>query len=156
MSPLARVEGSRNLVTATGKFGGETVFGGHGAGGNPTAVAVVSDIIAIARAQKGGMNGLAHVPETAHLISSDFTTRHYLRFMVDDRPGIIASIATILSEYAINIDSVLQKPGFSKTSLPFVITLETCKASLVGKALEQIAQLDFLVEPCLHLPILED
>ena len=56
MSPLARVEGSRNLVTATGKFGGETVFGGHGAGGNPTAVAIVSDIIAIARAQKGGTN----------------------------------------------------------------------------------------------------
>jgi homoserine dehydrogenase len=76
--------------------------------------------------------------------------------MVDDRPGIIASIATILSEYAINIDSVLQKPGFSKTSLPFVITLEACKASLVEKALQQIAQLDFLVEPCLHLPILED
>ena len=156
MSPLARVEGSRNLVTATGKFGGETVFGGHGAGGNPTAVAVVSDIIAIARAQKGGANGLAHIPATAHPISADFTTRHYLRFMVDDRPGIIASIATILSEYAINIDSVLQKPGFSKTSLPFVITLEPCKASLVEKAIERIAQLDFLVEPCLHLPILED
>jgi homoserine dehydrogenase len=156
MSPLARVEGSRNLVTATGRFGGETVFGGHGAGGNPTAVAIVSDIIAIARAQKGGTNGLAHIPETAHTISSDFTTRHYLRFMVDDRPGIIASIATILSEYAINIDSVLQKPGFLKTSLPFVITLEACKASLVEKALRQIAKLDFLVEPCLHLPILED
>ncbi len=156
LSPLARVEGSRNLVTATGKFGGETVFGGHGAGGNPTAVAVVSDIIAIARSQRGERTGLAHIPETAHPISADFTTRHYLRFMVDDRPGIIAAIATILSEYAINIDSVLQKPGFSKTSLPFVITLESCKASLVDKAIERIGQLDFLVEPCLHLPILED
>ncbi len=156
MSPLARVEGSRNLVTATGKFGGETVFGGHGAGGNPTAVAIVSDIIAIARSQRGERNGLAHIPETAHPISADFTTRHYLRFMVDDRPGIIASIATILSEYAINIDSVLQKPGYSKTSLPFVITLEACKASLVDKALGQIGQLDFLVEPCLHLPIVDE
>ena len=157
LSPLARVEGSRNLVTATGKFGGETVFGGHGAGGNPTAVAVVSDIVAIARSQRGERGGgLAHVPETAHAISADFMTRHYLRFMVDDRPGIIASIATILSEYDINIDSVLQKPGFSKSSLPFVITLEACKASLVDKALQKIAQLDFLVEPCLHLPILED
>jgi homoserine dehydrogenase len=156
LSPLARVEGSRNLVTATGKFGGETVFGGHGAGGNPTAVAVVSDIIAIARSQRGERTGLAHIPETAHAISADFMTRHYLRFMVDDRPGIIASIATILSEYDINIDSVLQKPGFSKSSLPFVITLEACKASLVDKALQKIAQLDFQVEPCLHLPILED
>src|SRR5713226_5265853 len=44
-SPLARVEGSQNLVMATGTYGGETVFGGHGAGGHPTAVAVVSDIL---------------------------------------------------------------------------------------------------------------
>src|SRR3984957_15418610 len=50
-SPLARVEGSQNLVVATGKYGGETVFGGHGAGGNPTAVAVVSDILAIVRSK---------------------------------------------------------------------------------------------------------
>jgi len=154
-SPLARVEGSQNLVTATGKFGGETVFGGHGAGGNPTAVAIVSDIIAIARSQKRGMNGFAHAQASTRQISADFTTRHYLRFMVEDRPGIIAAIATILSEYEINIDSVLQKPGFSKSSLPFVITLEACKASLVEKALEKIAELDFLVEPCLHLPILD-
>ena len=155
MSPLARVEGSRNLVTATGKFGGETVFGGHGAGGNPTAVAIVSDIIAIARAKKGGMNGFAHMKVSDHKVSSDFTTRHYLRFKVEDRPGIIAAISTVLSEYGINIDSVLQKPGFSKSSLPFVITLEACKASLVAEALHQIARLDFLVEPCLHMPILE-
>jgi len=155
MSPLARVEGSRNLVTATGKFGGETVFGGHGAGGNPTAVAIVSDIIAIARAKKGGMNGFAHVKATDHKVSSDFTTRHYLRFKVEDRPGIIAAISSVLAEYGINIDSVLQKPGFSKSSLPFVITLEACKASLVAEALHQIARLDFLVEPCLHMPILD-
>ena len=153
-SPLASVEGSQNLVMATGKFGGETVFGGHGAGGHPTAVAVVSDIIAIARASEGGGNGFAHVRETSASISSDFTTRHYLRFTVMDRPGIIAAIATILSNCGINLDSVLQKPGFSKSALPFVITLEACKASLVETALRQIAELDFLVQPCLHLPII--
>jgi len=154
-SPLAGVDGGQNLVMATGKFGGETVFGGHGAGGHPTAVAVVSDIIAIARAPEGGMNGFAHIRETSPPISSDFTTRHYLRFTVMDRPGIIAAIATILSHCGINLDSVLQKPGFPKTALPFVITLETCKASLVEEALHQISKLDFLVQPCLHLPILE-
>ena len=152
-SPLASVEGSQNLVMATGKFGGETVFGGHGAGGHPTAVAVVSDIIAIARASEGGASGFAQVRETAASISSDFTTRHYLRFTVMDRPGIIAAIATILSSCGINLDSVLQKPGYSQAALPFVITLEACKASLVEKALQQIAKLDFLVQPCLHLPI---
>ncbi len=54
-SPLARVEGSQNLVVATGTYGGETVFGGHGAGGHPTAVAVVSDILAIARSKQAAM-----------------------------------------------------------------------------------------------------
>jgi homoserine dehydrogenase len=155
LSPLARVEGSKNLVTATGKFGGETVFGGHGAGGNPTAVAVVSDIIAIARTQQNGSDGFAEIPDTSHKVSSDFTTRHYLRFKVNDRPGIIAAIASILSSHDINIDSVLQKPGYMKSGLPFVITLESSRASLVERALKEINALDFLVEPCLHLPILE-
>ena len=56
-SPLARVEGARNLVMSTGKFGGETVFAGHGAGGHPTAVAVVSDLIAIATLPAGEWRG---------------------------------------------------------------------------------------------------
>jgi homoserine dehydrogenase len=87
-------------------------------------------------------------------VTADFTTRHYLRFLVKDRPGIIASLATILAEYDANIESVLQKPGYSKSALPFLITLEECRASLVEQALQKIAPLDFLVHPCLHLPIL--
>src|ERR1700674_3908259 len=110
-SPLARVEGSQNLVMATGKYGGETVFGGHGAGGHPTAVAVVSDILAIARAKQAGMSYAVQPAEKTPTVSADFTTKHYLRFMVKDRPGIIASLATILSQCGINIDAVVQKPG---------------------------------------------
>jgi len=153
-SPLASVEGSQNLVMATGKFGGETVFSGHGAGGNPTAVAVVSDIIAIARSTGDRGDDFAFGRSNSPGISSDFTTRHYLRFTVMDRPGIIAAIATILANCGINLDSVLQKPGHEPSALPFVITLEACKASLVEQALAQIAKLDFLVHPCLHLPII--
>jgi len=153
-SPLARVQGGQNLVMSTGTFGGETVFGGHGAGGNPTAVAVVSDILAIARAKQAGTSGAAMVARKPS-VTADFTTRHYLRFMVMDRPGIIASLATILSRCGINIDAVLQKPGCSKASLPFLITLESCRASMVEQALHQIANLDFLVQPCLHLPIVD-
>jgi homoserine dehydrogenase len=153
-SPLARVEGSQNLVMATGKYGGETVFGGHGAGGHPTAVAVVSDILAIARAKQAGMSYAGQPDDKAPTITADFTTKHYLRFMVKDRPGIIASLATILSQCGINIDAVVQKPGCPKSHLPFLITLEECKASLVDQALQQINSLDFLVQPCLHLPIL--
>ena len=153
-SPLARVEGSQNLVMATGKYGGETVFGGHGAGGHPTAVAVVSDILAIARAKQAGMSYAVQPIEKTPTVTDDFTTKHYLRFMVKDRPGIIASLATILSQCGINIDAVVQKPGCPKSHLPFLITLEECKASLVEQALQQINSLDFLVQPCLHLPIL--
>src|SRR6202051_1283199 len=153
-SPLARVEGSQNLVMATGKYGGETVFGGHGAGGHPTAVAVVSDILAIARAKQAGISYAIQPVEKTPAITADFTTRHYLRFLVRDRPGIIASLATILSQCGINIDAVVQKPGCPKSHLPFLITLEECKASLVEQALQQINSLDFLVQPCLHLPIL--
>lgn len=157
-SPLARVEGSQNLVMATGKYGGETVFGGHGAGGHPTAVAVVSDILAIARSHQAAMNNAAQLVEKTPVVpakvTADFTAKHYLRFLVRDRPGIIASLATILSQCGINIDSVKQKPGCPKSHLPFLITLEDCKASLVEQALQQINSLDFLVQPCLHLPIL--
>ncbi len=153
-SPLARVEGCQNLVVATGTYGGETVFGGHGAGGHPTAVAVVSDILAIARAKQAAINYAGQPLEKTPTVTADFTTKHYLRFLVKDRPGIIASLATILSQCGINIDSVLQKPGCPKSHLPFLITLEECKASLVERALQQINSLDFLVQPCLHLPIL--
>jgi homoserine dehydrogenase len=153
-SPLARVEGSKNLVVATGTYGGETVFGGHGAGGHPTAVAVVSDILAIARSKQAAITDLGQPSEKTPTVTADFTTRHYLRFLVKDRPGIIASLATILSDCGINIDAVVQKPGCPKSHLPFLITLEECPAALVDQALRQINALDFLVQPCLHLPIL--
>jgi len=178
-SPLARVEGSQNLVMATGVYGGETVFGGHGAGGHPTAVAVVSDILAIARTNEARTNEGRVKPVRANevqtreasakltanreagrprqkspAVTSDFVTKHYLRFLVKDRPGIIASVASILAKSEINIFSVLQKPGSPKSHLPLLITLEECPTSLVEQALMQINALDFMVQPCLHLPIL--
>jgi homoserine dehydrogenase len=158
-SPLARVEGSQNLVVATGTYGGETVFAGHGAGGHPTAVAVVSDILAIARSKQSANTmtiTMTEPPvEKTATVTAELTAKHYLRFLVKDRPGIIASLATILSHCHINIDAVVQKPGCPKSHLPFLITLEECKASLVEQALQKINSLDFLVQPCLHLPILE-
>jgi homoserine dehydrogenase len=153
-SPLARVEGSQNLVMATGVYGGETVFGGHGAGGHPTAVAVVSDILAIVRAKRTGDGHAGRPVEKSPPVTADFTSKHYLRFLVKDRPGIIAKLATILAKNSINIDSVLQKPDCPKSHLPFLITLEECKSSLVEQALDQMNALDFMVHPCLHMPIL--
>ncbi len=156
-SPLASVEGGQNLVMSTGKFGGETVFAGHGAGGNPTAVAVVSDLIAIQRSRQ--INGVAldedEAGSTLLPVSADFTSRHYLRFTVKDEPGIIASLALIFCRSGINIDSVFQKPGYPKARLPFVITLEPCPTSLLEESLKHIAEMEFLVQPCVSLPILD-
>jgi homoserine dehydrogenase len=154
-SPLAAVEGGQNLVMSTGRYGGETVFGGHGAGGNPTAVAVVSDLISISRSRQVNGVALDEASVSTLPVSADFTSRHYLRFTVRDEPGIIASLASIFCRLGINIDSVFQRSGYSKSKLPFVITLEPCRNSLVEDALKQIAELDFHVQPCLNLPILD-
>jgi homoserine dehydrogenase len=77
-----------------------------------------------------------------------------VRFTVNDRPGIIAELATIFGKHAINIDSVLQKPGYPKDRLPFVITLEACSAAALGKAIDEIAALDYNVERPVVLPML--
>ncbi len=154
-SPLAGVEGGQNLVMSTGKFGGETVFAGHGAGGNPTAVAVVSDLIAIQRSRQVNGAALYEAGGAALPVSADFTSRHYVRFTVKDEPGIIAALASIFSRSGINIDSVFQKPGYPKSHLPFVITLEPCPTSLLEEALKRIAELEFLVQPCVSMPILD-
>jgi homoserine dehydrogenase len=154
-SPLAAVEGGQNLVMSTGKFGGETVFAGHGAGGNPTAVAVVSDLISIVRSRQSNGVAFDEGPTSTLSVSADFTSRHYLRFTVKDEPGIIAALALVFCRSGINIDSVFQKPGYPKSKLPFVITLEPCSNALVEEALKHIAELDFHVYPCLNLAILD-
>ncbi len=87
-------------------------------------------------------------------ISNDFETPWYLRFLVRDQPGIVARLAEILAAHHLNIDSVLQKPGFDRAALPFVITLEPCRDSLLHPALEKMAALEFAIRPCLCLPIL--
>jgi homoserine dehydrogenase len=153
-SPLASVSGGQNLIISTGEFGGDTVFAGHGAGGNPTAVAVVSDLLHIVRYRSAGIPGPDR-PGAAHYdVSSDFETPHYLRFVVKDSPGIIAALAGILSKHNINIDAVFQRPGHSKAALPLVITLESCKTSRAEAALAEMREFSFLAETPLRMPIL--
>jgi homoserine dehydrogenase len=145
------VNGSENLVTVKGRFGGETSFGGRGAGGDPTAVAVVSDVLAIARGARPPARRRA-VP--AGRVSSDFATPHYVRFTVADRPGIIAALASVFAAHGINIDAILQEPGFPADARPFVISLDAAPSQAVRTALAEIAAFDFHVVPPLAMPVL--
>ena len=151
-SPFGRVQRNLNLVLTSGQYGGDMAFLGAGAGGDPTAVAVVSDLVFVAQGAAG--NGNAAGPVFTPQVSNDFETAWYLRFFVRDQPGIVARLAQILAAHRLNIDSLLQKPGFEKSSLPFVITLEPCRDSQLHPALEEISRVEFAVRPCLCLPIL--
>jgi homoserine dehydrogenase len=152
-SPFGRVQRNLNLVLTSGQYGGDMAFLGAGAGGDPTAVAVVSDLLFVAQGLAGGKRDVTSYISTAE-ISCDFETPWYLRFFVRDQPGIVARLAQILAAHHLNIDSLLQKPGFEKASLPFVITLESCRDSLLHPALEEMSGLEFALRPCLCLPIL--
>jgi homoserine dehydrogenase len=150
-SPLARVNGSENLVTVKGRFGGETSFGGRGAGGDPTAVAVVSDVLGIAR---GARPPARPRPAQVERVSSDLAAPYYVRFTVADRPGIIAALASVFAAHEINIDAILQEPGFPDAERPFVVSLDAAPAASVRAALGAIADLDFHVVPPLAMPVL--
>jgi homoserine dehydrogenase len=153
-SPFGRVQRNLNLVLTTGKYGGDMAFLGAGAGGDPTAVAVVSDLLFVAENLAAGPRPPRHLQLASPKVSCDFVTPWYLRFMVKDQPGIIAALAAVLSSHQLNIDAVLQKPGFDKNALPFVITLEPCRDGQLHPALEEMAKLPFALKPCLSLPIL--
>jgi homoserine dehydrogenase len=155
-SLVAHVQGSKNLVVATGEFAGQILLSGYGAGGDPTAVAVVSDLHTIARA--GGAASVApeRPVQVPNSVSGECTVPHYLRLVVRDRPGIVAEVAAVLSRHGISIDALLQKPGYPHTALPFIITLESCSSAVLQRALEEITRLDFHVEPPLCLPIYLD
>ena len=148
-SPIAWSHGTQNMVVTSGKFGGDVVFSGHGAGGEPTAVAVVSDILAVAQRSVA-----VELPVRRREVTGEFLAPFYLRFVVDDRPGIVAGIATALAKVGANIDSLLQHPGHPKHRLPFVITTEPCLTSTIEKAVAAMAKMDCMLERPLCLQIL--
>ena len=149
-SPLSWSRGTENMVISGGQYGGETVFSGHGAGGNPTAVAVISDVLALAH---GGCP--VTITSTRARVDGDLTVPHYIRFVVDDRPGIVAEIAGDLAKHHININALLQKPGFAKDRLPFVVTVEPCPISALKAALAKIAKMECMQSPPVDLQMLE-
>src|ERR1017187_3115445 len=116
-SPLAWSRGTENMVVLTGHYGGDVVFSGHGAGGQPTAVAVVSDLLALAHDSRR-----VEIPSVPARLGAEFEVPHYIRFTVVDRPGIVSEITGALAKEKINIRAIVQKPGYPQHALPFVVT----------------------------------
>jgi homoserine dehydrogenase len=149
-SPLAWSRDTENMVIFTGRYGGDVVFSGHGAGGHPTAVAVVSDLLSLAHGSKR-----VAVPAVPARLSAEFEVPHYIRFMVNDKPGIIADITVALAKEGINIRAIVQKPGYPSHALPFVMTVEPCKPSALKRAMGAMRGRSYLLQEPLDLQMLE-
>jgi homoserine dehydrogenase len=155
-SLLAKVTGPFNAIEVTAAAGGSFVFSGRGAGGDPTATAVLADVVEFARSAgepRVPPLGFADLLPCQAASPSEFVSAYSLRFAVRDRPGIIADLARILADHGANIEAVFQEPWDDKSALPFVITLEPVAQSALDAALSQIGRLDFHVEPPLALPL---
>ncbi len=156
---LAGVQGAYNAVWVKGHYGADTFYYGRGAGPNPTGVAVVSDLMRVAREIRNGSP--ERVSPFAHERLGEYTPiavirqkrAYFLRFRVVDRPGIIAALAGILAEKKISLEAVLQLPCTGKQDVPFVITVEPTSEQSVREAVEEMSGLDFLLEPPLALPM---
>jgi homoserine dehydrogenase len=156
---IAGVQGAYNAVWVKGRYGEDTFYYGRGAGPLPTGVAVVSDLMRVAREIRHGrperVSPFAHerLGEYKPLSVTSEKCAYYLRFRVDDRPGIIAALAGILAEQHISLEAVLQLPNETKHDLPFVITVEPTYEHAVREAVQKMSHLEFLREPPLALPM---
>jgi homoserine dehydrogenase len=156
---LAGVQGAYNAVWVKGVYGQDTFYYGRGAGPQPTGVAVVSDLMRVAREIRSGsperVSPFAHerLGEYKPVSVTLQKRAYYLRFRVNDRPGIIAALAGILAGQNIGLDAVLQEPCETKHDLPFVITVEPTSEQSIREAVGKMSTLDFLIEPPLALPM---
>jgi homoserine dehydrogenase len=156
---LAGVVGAYNAVWTRGAFGADTFYYGRGAGPLPTGVAVVSDLMRVARqihaggAARVSPFGFTGLDSLAPAPMGLQRRAWYLRFRVVDRPGIIASIARVLADHEISLDAVLQLPEEDWRNLPFVVTVEECAEEQMRRALERIAEFPFNAEAPLAMPM---
>lgn len=155
--PLAPVDGPTNAVVAEGNFLGRLLFQGAGAGDGPTASAVVADLIDIARGDVGApfsmpVSQLAALPATepGHRME-----RTYLRFTVNDRPGVLAEITAAMRDADVSIESMIQHGRANEGGevLVAMVTHEGPEAH-VTKTLELLDGSDSLTGDPLVLPIL--
>lgn len=149
---LSSINGSLNAITISGDAVGDMMLYGYGAGMMPTASAVISDTVDLARNLLSGARGrvplLSYQRENIRNIPllpvDEISTYYYFRFSVVDRPGVLSKISGILGKYNISIKSVHQKGRKSEGSVPIVMLTHLAREADVKKALSEIASLEIV------------
>jgi homoserine dehydrogenase len=144
--PLARVEGAENAVFVEGDLVGEVLLVGAGAGGRPTASAVVGDLIDLARSIRRGVQNrpsFSFDDRIGVVPIGEVKTRAYYRILAEDRPGVVAAVGQVFAEEGVSISSFIQKDAWShdQTAELVVTTHPSLDASL-QRARERMAQLE--------------
>ncbi len=141
---LASVSGVFNAVSVVGDVVGETLFYGRGAGQDPTASSVISDLVDAARAIESGFPQPGFTPHGLYLRckpKDKVVSQFYLRLLVEDRPGVMAQVASVLGENMIGISSVIQPECDEQPEVPLVFMLHDADGAQLGSALEGIKAL---------------
>jgi homoserine dehydrogenase len=155
MVPATSVIGNTNdvlnCVFIRGKALGPCLLVGRGAGEMPTAVSVVADIVDVARSRLEGQAGLStrgiRIRERALMPMEDVVTRYYLRFDVEDQPGVLAFIAGALGDQGVSIEQMVQEGGPDSERAAVLMITHSCREGAVQKALARIASAKFLKAP---------
>jgi homoserine dehydrogenase len=157
---IANVEGAMNAVVVQGDAVGTTLYYGKGAGSEPTASAVVADLVDVTRLHTADPDHrvphLAFQPDALHdtpiLPIEQVVTSFYLRLTVADQTGVLARITGILAEHDISIDAVLQRQsaeGENQTDI-IILTHDTVEGPML-KALEQMQALPTVLAPIVRI-----
>jgi len=142
--PLSQVSLAYNAVYLDTQPAGELLFYGEGAGGIPTSSSVISDIVSIA----SGNDGFIRKEEKITIQNiKDIKSRYYIRFMAQDRPGVLAKISKILASLNISIASVTQKERKRGKFVPIVMLTHEAKEGRINKALAKIDKLRVIKSP---------
>lgn len=141
---LAQVRGTYNAVVVKSKFGGLTVAYGLGAGSEPTASAVIADLISAIQQKPAAKTAK---PKFNLLDLSQNQAEFYLRFSVQDQVGVIAQLSAVLQEQKISICSLIQKKhSLQAQSVDVILTTHQTKEAKIRLAVQQIDSLNFVVD----------
>ncbi len=149
---ISKVDGVMNGISVIGDKVGETMYYGPGAGGDATASAVISDIIAIARGGKSSpMLGFKRPLESGLelLEKESVVSKYYIRLEVEDRPGVLAKVSRVMGEEDISIETMLQKPG-AEGSASLLLATHSCEERSMQSALNRL----FGLESVLQRPVM--